>query len=74
MNWEEIKISDNDKKKYPLPEKKDIEILKKIKFLEGKKIDSHDKKMVEFIRSQLEDEWRNYLIETLDKLLEKYKK
>ena len=57
------------KKKYKLPTKEDREILEKCKKLEKLKLNAKDKALVALIKSQLEDDWRKPLIETLNKLL-----
>ena len=62
-----------EKKKYVMAEARDYEILAKIKQLEKLKLSQKDKFLVKFIRSQLERDWRKYLIKELNKLLRKYK-
>jgi hypothetical protein len=62
-----------EKKKYPLPEKKDFEILGKCKILEKKRLLKKDKDLVKFIKTQLLDDWRKPLIIELNKLIKKYK-
>ena len=57
------------KKKYKLPTKEDREILAKCKQSEKLKLSVRDKALVALVKSQLEDDWRKPLIETLDKLL-----
>ena len=67
-----IKITSRDKKRYPLPDAKDFIILKKIKYLETKKLNKQDKDLIKLIRSQLLKEWRNPLLISLNKLIRKY--
>jgi hypothetical protein len=67
-----IKITSNDKKKYALKTKKDIEILSKIQRLELKKLSKESKKIINFIKSQLEHDWRKPLIRELNKIRKKY--
>lgn len=66
--------SPEEKKRYILSEEKDYMILEKIHELETKNLSTEDKKLVKFIRTQLEKEWRTPIIKFLDKLLGKYKK
>ena len=68
-----MKIKLQDKKKYILADKEDFLILEKIYKLEQKKLSPEDKKLVKFLRTQLEEDWRTPLINFLDKLLKKYK-
>lgn len=63
-----------DKKKYILAKKEDFIILDKIYQLEAKKLSAEDKKLVKFIRTQLERDWRSPIIDFLDRLLKKYGK
>ena len=66
------KILVKDKKKYSLTDKDDLVILQQIYRLEKKRLSVEDKKLVKFIRTQLEPEWRVPIIKFLDKLLKKY--
>ncbi|MBI4453596.1 hypothetical protein HY636_03040 [Candidatus Woesearchaeota archaeon] len=52
----------------------DYEILKKVKVLEKLKLTKEDKTLMQLIKTQLEFEWRKYLIKTLDTILKKYQK
>ena len=52
----------------------DYEILKKVKQLEKLKLNKEDKILVWLIKTQLEFEWRNYLIHALNQILKKYRK
>lgn len=63
-----------EKKKYLLPEKRDLEILDKCKQLEKLELNKEDRFLVEFIKTQLELDWRAHLLEALNKLIKKYKK
>lgn len=60
-----------EKKKYLLLEKSDFEILGKCKELEKMKLNKADKEMVKFIKTQLERDWRKYLLKELNELLKK---
>ncbi|OGY45384.1 MAG: hypothetical protein A2744_04235 [Candidatus Buchananbacteria bacterium RIFCSPHIGHO2_01_FULL_44_11] len=68
------KPSNREQKKYVFKEKKDFIIFDKISQLESKKLSVEDKKLVKFLRTQLEDNWRTPLVNFLDKLLVKYNK
>jgi hypothetical protein len=70
---ENFKVKPADKKRYLLPDKKDLEILQKIYSVEAEKLSAQDRELVKLIRTQLLREWRPPLIKTLDKLLDKYK-
>jgi hypothetical protein len=61
-------ITKADKKKYALPTKLDIKILTKIKDLEKEKLNKENKKMLKFIKSQLEYDWRKPLVKELNKI------
>jgi len=67
-----IKLTENERKKYPLPEEEDYEILFKCKQLEKMKLTKEDKLLVELIKSQLEIDWHKPLIKKLNQLLKKY--
>lgn len=62
------------KKKYALKTKRDCEILNKCKQLEKMKLSKEDRALTKLIKTQLEDDWRKYLVMVLNKLLEKYQK
>jgi hypothetical protein len=68
------KIIKEGNKRYLITEKRDIIILNKIKQLERKKLEGQDKEKLKFIKTQMEADWRKYLINCLDKLLKKYKR
>lgn len=65
-------ISEGDKK-YVIDNQIDGDIFNRIKELENKKLNKNDKKVVVLIKTQLEGNWRKYLVEELNKLLIKYK-
>jgi hypothetical protein len=67
-----IKLTTAEKKKHLLPEVRDFEILAKVKELGKKDLNNEDKKLIKLIKSQLERDWRKYLIEKLNQLLKKY--
>lgn len=61
-----VKITKADKKKYALSTKLDIKILIKIKELEKKKLNKENKRLLRFIKTQLEYDWRKPLIKELE--------
>lgn len=68
-----IRLSAAEKNKYVLKYNEDYEILEKCKKLEKAKLIKQDKALVKLIKTQLEDDWRGYLIKDLDGLLKKYR-
>jgi len=66
-------VKKKDRKKYLLLEKRDYEILGKIYKLEKQKLSREDKKIINFIRTQLEKDWRKPLLVFLNGLSRKYK-
>ncbi len=60
-------------KKYVLKTKRDLEILNLCRKLEKSKLSKNDKDLVKLIKTQLEKDWRKYLIIKLEKLAKKYK-
>jgi hypothetical protein len=74
MKFNEIKITSADRKRYPLPEKSDLDILRRIKYLEKLNIKKEDKDLLKLIKSQLLSNWGKPLIVSLNKLIKKYKK
>lgn len=68
-----IKIADWEKKKYPLKNPKGIEILGKIHELENLPLSLEDKKLVNFIRTQLEEDWQTPCLNLLEDIFKKYK-
>jgi len=61
-----------EQKKYVMPTNKDYEILSKVKQLEVLKLSKHDNRLVWLIKTQLESDWRKYLIQVLNNLLRQY--
>lgn len=59
-------------KKYVLKTKRDITILNSCKKLEKLKLSKADRNLVALIKTQLERDWRKYLLNALEKLLRKY--
>ena len=60
-------------KKYILKTKRDVTILNSCKRLEKLRLSKADRDLVALIRTQLERDWRKYLLAYLEKLLKKYK-
>jgi hypothetical protein len=58
-------ISEKEKKKYPMPEKKEFEILDLIHDLEKRRLSCTEKFIVLWTRTQLERKWRDYLLQIL---------
>ena len=67
-------LTKTEQKKYVMSTNDDYEILKKVKQLEKLKLNKEDKILVWLIKTQLEFEWRNYLIHALNQILKKYRK
>jgi len=67
-----FKVTTSEKKKYVLSTDVDFEILAKCKQLEKLKLTKEDRVLVKLIKTQLERDWRNSLLKTLNKLLRKY--
>ena len=65
-------ITEQEEKEYLLPNEEDYEILSKIKTLEDKNLSHHDKEIVELIKTQLKDDWREPLLERLRQLTQRY--
>ena len=65
--------SDEEKKKYVFKDEKDFVILDLVHQLEKEDLSSEDRELVNFIRTQLEDDWRSPIITLLKKLINKYK-
>jgi len=63
-----------EQKKYVMSIKEDYEILRKVKQLENRslKLSKQDNHLVHLIKTQLESDWRKYLIQVLNQLLRKY--
>lgn len=62
------KIIKEGNKRYIIDEKRDMIIYQKIKKLEKKKLSKEKKEMLKLIKTQLEGDWRKYLIQELNKL------
>jgi len=67
-------ISKEEKRKYVLADKQDYEILTKIHQLEKLSLSPDDKEFINFIRTQLEKDWRTPILKVLNNLLKKYQK
>lgn len=70
----EFGISDEDKNRYVLATQQDFEILSRCQELESQRISDSDREMVELIKSQLLDEWRQPIFEKLSEIEKNYKK
>ncbi|HLC89286.1 MAG TPA: hypothetical protein VJG49_04590 [Candidatus Nanoarchaeia archaeon] len=64
-----ILLTKTEKKKYVMSIDEDCEILSKVKQLERLNLNKEEKFLIEFIRTQLEHDWRKWLIKELDKIL-----
>lgn len=71
---DKVSLTPEEKKKYALPTELDFEIMFKIQQLEKLNLSKEDKFLVEFIKSQLEYDWRTPLVKELDKVSAKYNK
>ena len=69
----QLKVTIAEKKKYVLSTNTDFEILAKCKKLEKLKLTKEDRFLIKIIKAQLETDWRKSLLNTLNKLLKKYK-
>jgi hypothetical protein len=65
-------LTKTEQRKYVMSTNEDYEILKKIKQLEELKPTKEDKVLVWLVKTQLEFDWRKYLIQALNQLLKKY--
>lgn len=65
-------ITEEEEKEYLLPNEDDYKILSTVKELESKNLSDHDKEIVELIKTQLRDNWREPLFMKLKQLTEKY--
>ena len=65
-------LTKTEQNKYVMSTNEDYRILKKIKQLEKLKLTKEDKNLVRLIKTQLELNWRKYLIGTLNQLLKRY--
>lgn len=66
-------ITKEEETKYYLPKQEDYEILAKVKELQDINLNEHDRELVGVVKAQLLAEWRQPLLEKLNRLLEKYK-
>lgn len=66
-------LTKTEKRKYVMSTNQDYEILEKSKQLEKLQLTNQEKILVKLIKTQLEYDWRKYLIQGLNKLLRKYK-
>ena len=66
-------ITKLEKKKYVLITKRDLEILNLCKKLERLKLSKNDQILIALIKTQLEKDWRKYLLERLNETLKRYK-
>jgi len=69
----EFSITKAEQRKYVMSRDADYEILSKVKKLEKLNLTKEDKSVLKLIRTQLEYDWRKYLIQELNKILRKYK-
>ena len=60
--------------KYVLKTKRDVEILNGCNKLLKNKLSKSDRDLVLLIKTQLESDWRKYLLIKLNKILHKYNK
>ena len=67
-------LTKTEQREYVMPTSEDYEILKKVKQLEKLKVTKEEKISLRLIKTQLEPEWRRYLLQALNKLLKKYGK
>ena len=67
-------LTKTEQRKYVMSTNEDYEILKKVKQLQKLTLAKEEKILVWLIKTQLEPKWRKYLLQTLNKLLKKYKK
>jgi len=65
-------LTEEEKKRYVLAEERDLLILEQCNKLESLEISEHDREQVAFIKTQLEKDWRQPLLDELEKMLRKY--
>lgn len=63
-------VSDEEKERYLLPDKRDLEILELIHDLEKQELSDYEKFLVLWTRSQLQRDWRTPLLQILKILRE----
>ncbi len=66
-------LSKAEERKYILSTDEDYEILSNVKKLEKQKLNAQEKFLIKFIRTQLEHDWRKWIIKELNKIVDKYK-
>ena len=66
-------LTQAENKKYVMSTNEDFDILLKVKQLEKIKLTKEEKTIVKLVKIQLEHDWRKSLIQTLNKILRKYK-
>ena len=69
-----LRLTSLEKKKYAVKEKTDLKIFIKIKKLKNKKLNKEDKRMLRFIKTQIEWDWRKPLVKELNKIEKNSKK
>lgn len=69
-----FEITKEEQRRYVLSTDQDYEILAKIHQLGKLPLSPENKRLINFIRTQLEVDWRASIFEVLDKLLRKYQK
>ena len=67
-NQTALKPTTSERKKYVLKEKRDFDILALCNELEEKKLSKQHRKLVKLIKSQLEEDWRTPLLQSLKEL------
>lgn len=67
-----ISLTKTEAKKYVMSTDEDYEILLKVKQLEKLNLNKEDKFIIRFVRTQLERDWRKWLIKELNRILRKY--
>jgi len=63
-----------ERRRYVLKKKSDLEILARCKELEKARLPKGDTILVRLIKSQLKDDWRKPLLKELNRLIRKYRK
>lgn len=69
---QKFNVTDEEKAKYSLSTDQDYEILEMIHRLEAKSLSAEDAEIIEFVRTQLEDDWRTPIVEFLERMSKKY--
>ncbi len=65
-------LTKTEQRKYVMSTNEDYEILKKVKQLEKLKLTKEEKSLIWLIKTQLDFDWRKYLIRTLNQLIRKH--